>query len=108
MVDLKSTVILRVLAFLLTDVLVDHLVGDGTGGHSKIAPRPEVAAPVLFLEMGEFLKQLPSTRSLKPLHDLADVLVRSIADEYAHMIGRNLARDDLQLPKRYRRIMRLH
>jgi hypothetical protein len=71
-------------------------------------------APVLLLEMGEFLEQKPRTRSLEPLYDLADVLVRPIADEHVHMVRRYLARDDVQFvlhcdlpqkipnPRRYR------
>ena len=35
--------------------------------------------------------------SLEPLDDLADVLMGSIADEHVHMIGSDLAGDDLQL-----------
>ena len=54
-------------------------------------------APVLFLEMGELLEQEPRTRSLEPLHDLADVLMGPIADEHVHMLGCHLARDDVQL-----------
>src|SRR5713101_4985446 len=54
-------------------------------------------APVLLLEMGEFLEQEPRTRSLEPLHDLADVLMGSIADEHMHMVGCHLTGDDVQL-----------
>src|SRR3990172_10351178 len=47
--------------------------------------------------MRELLKQNARARALQPLHDLADVLMRPVAQEHMHMIGRDLARDDVQV-----------
>ena len=94
---MKSTVVLDRLALLLVDVLVDHVVGDGAGGHGEVAARPEVPAPELTLEVRELLQQEPRTRSLEPLHDLADVLVSAVAEEQVHVVRGDFARDDLEI-----------
>jgi hypothetical protein len=61
---LKSTVVLDRLAFLLVDVLVDHLIGDRPGGDRKVAACPEVPTPELALEVRKLLEEL---RELVPL-----------------------------------------
>src|SRR5208282_648077 len=53
-------------------------------------------APVLLFEMRKLLEQQPRTRSLEPLHDLADAMMCPIADEHVHMVRCYLARDDMQ------------
>jgi len=54
---LKSIVVLDRLAFLLVDVLVDHLIADRAGGDRKVAACPEVPTPELALEMRELLEE---------------------------------------------------
>ena len=94
---MKSTVVLDRLAFLLVDVLVDHLIGDRARGDRKVAARPEVPTPELALEVRELLKEKARAGALEPLHDLADVLVRAVAEEQVHVIRGDLARDDLEI-----------
>src|SRR5262249_44963075 len=96
-VDLKSTIIPHWLALLLVDVLVDHLIGNVAGRHCKVSPRPEMSSPILLLEMWELLEQHARTSTLEPLYDLADVLMRPIAEEHVHMVSRHLAQDDVQI-----------
>ena len=48
---MKSTVVLGQFAFLLVDVLVDHLIGDSAGDNAEVAARPELPASELPLEM---------------------------------------------------------
>src|SRR4051794_12680480 len=53
--------------------------------------------PELPLEMRELLEQEARAGALEPLHDLADVLVRTVTDEQVHVIRGDLARDDVQV-----------
>jgi hypothetical protein len=73
------------LAFLLVDVLVDHLIGDRPGGDRKVAACPEVPTPELALEVRKLLEEKARAGALEPLHDLADVLVRAVAEEQVHV-----------------------
>jgi hypothetical protein len=87
----------RPLAFLLVDVLVDHLISDRAGGDRKVAARPEVPTPELALEVRELLKEKARAGALEPLHDLADVLVRAAAEEQVHVVRGDFTRDDLKI-----------
>ena len=57
---MKSTVVLDRLAFLLVDVLVDHLIGDRPGGDRKVAACPEVPTPELAPEVRKLLQKVTS------------------------------------------------
>ncbi len=89
-VDSKSTVVLDRLPFLLGDVLFDHPVGDGARSHGEVSPRPQVAAPELFPEVGEFLEEHAGTDALEPLHDLAHALVGAVGDQEVDMVACHL------------------
>ena len=52
---------------------------------------------MLLLEMWELLQQDARARPLASLDDLADVLMRPIAQEHVDMIARHLARDDVKV-----------
>ena len=52
--------------------------------------------PELFPKTGKLLEQHPRTRSLQPLHDLADFLGRSIRQEDVNMVACDFPGDDLQ------------
>src|SRR5262249_14100428 len=56
-----------------------------------------MSSPILLLEMWELLEQHARASTLEPLYDLADVLMRPIAEEHVHMVSRHLARDDVQI-----------
>lgn len=75
----------------------DHVVGYGAGRDREVASRPQVPTPILLLEVRELLEQDARARALQPLHDLADVLMCPVAQEHVHMLGRHLARDDVQV-----------
>ena len=94
---MKLTVILDRFTFLLVDVLVDHLIGDRAGGDRKVAACPEVPTPELALEVRELLEEKARAGALEPLHDLADVLVRAVAEEQVHVVRGDFARDDLEI-----------
>ena len=77
-VDWKSTVIHHLLALLLIDVLPDHLVRDRAAADRKVASCPKVPPPKLLAEAGKLLQQHARTDPFQPLHDLADLLRRSV------------------------------
>jgi len=84
--------------FLLGDVLSDHLVGDGTRGHREIAAGPQVAPPELLPQVGEFFEQHAGADPFEPLHNLADALMRGVANQKVDMVACHLPRDDGQFP----------
>ena len=97
-VDSKSTVVVERFPFLLSDVLSDHLVGDGARGHREIAARPQVAAPELFAQVGELFEEHAGADPLEPLHDLAHTLMRAVAKQEVDMVACHLPRDNGQFP----------
>lgn len=47
------------LAFLLVDVFANHLVGDRARADGQLSAGPEMPAPELLAQMGEFLQRHP-------------------------------------------------
>src|SRR5665213_1256703 len=62
-----------------------------------MAPRRQMLTPELLPEMQIPLQQYPRTRPFEPLHDLADLLRRSVAQKAMNVVSCDLARDNLQL-----------
>ena len=93
---MKSTVIVNRFTLLFINILLDHFIGDITGADSQIATSPEMPAPKHFAKMRKFGKKNTRAYAFQPLHDLADILGRSIADKHVNMIARYLPGDYLQ------------
>jgi len=58
-------------AFLVADVLHNRLVGHISARRDEVAASPQVAAPILFLQVFELHHQLSRGLALDVLHDLA-------------------------------------
>ena len=76
---------------MLVDVGADHLLRHRPAADGEIPPRPEVPAPELSAETGILLQQDARADPLKPLHDLAHSLRRTVGDEDVNMVACDLA-----------------
>jgi hypothetical protein len=79
---------------LFFDILLDHLVCDATRVYGKIAARPEMSAPELFLQLWKFGQKDARAYSFQLLHDLADVLGWAIGNERMDVIVGDFPRDN--------------
>ncbi len=86
-VNYKLTVIMHRFSFLLSNVLLDHLIRDGSGADGQVPSGPKVPAPELLPEMRKFLKEHPRTRPLQPLHYFAEVLMGMIGDKNVNIVA---------------------
>ena len=85
------------LSFLFGNVLLDHLVRDGSRGRSKVSSGPYVSPPQLLPQMWEFLKEYPWTRSFQPLSHFANGMVGMIGNQDVNMVARHFAAQNLQI-----------
>ena len=93
---MKSTVVLNRLPFLTRDVLFDQRIRDGARGDREVASGPQVAAPELPAEVGEFLQEHPGADPFQPLGDHADTLVRAVGDQEVDMVTCDLPLQDFE------------
>ena len=96
-VDLKSTVVNYGLALLILNVLLDHFIGDVTWADSQIAPSPKMTAPKLFAQMRKLWKQDTWADTFQPLHDLTDIVRRTVPYEHVYMVACYFTRYHVQL-----------
>ena len=87
----------EILALLIFDVPLDHLVGDGTGGRGKVAPCPEMPSPEFLAQLRKHLEELIGTLALELLHGIGNVQRHGIRDEQMDMIWGYFAADDVHL-----------
>ena len=95
-VDCKSTIIRHRFSLLRLDILLNHLIGQIARADGQIAPGPEVPPPKLLAPMGELLEHEPRADPFKPLHDLADILMRLVLHKHMDMVAGHFAGDNLQ------------
>ena len=73
-------------SFLLSNVLLYHLIRNGPVADCQIPAGPNVPTPQLPPEMWKFLKEYPRTRPFQPLHNFAYVMMRMIGYEHVNMV----------------------
>ena len=73
-------------SFLFGNILLNHLIRDGSGAYRQIPAGPNVPAPKLLPEMWKFLKEYPRTRPFQPLHNFAYVLIGTIGYEHVNIL----------------------
>lgn len=88
---------MKILPFLVLDVLLNHLVGNGARGRSKVAPSPEVSSPESFANTWEELEQFVRALALDLLHDVADGEMGWIGGEEMNMVRGHFAADDMDI-----------
>ena len=91
----------RITSFLAFEVVfgvfLDHLGGDIARTADKVAPGPEVLAPVSFLQLRELHLQLPAGLALEVLYEGGDVGGGVDGDEDMYMIRSHCSREDLDV-----------
>jgi len=73
-------------SFLFGNVLLNHLIRDGSRAHCQIPSGPNVPPPQLLPQMWEFLKEHPRTRPFQPLHNFTHVLMGMVGYKYVNMV----------------------
>ncbi len=76
---------------LIFNVLFDHLIRDVAAAATEVAPRPEMASPILLAQMGKLRQQMVRCLPFQSLHQLTDGHLRRNRDEKMHMILRKSA-----------------
>ena len=90
-VDEKSTVVGHLLAFLLFDILPDHLVSDGSRTDREIAVCPPVSIPEFSPSMSKPLEPDVRKDSLPPRHDWAHVRMGPVSEKQVTLVACDLA-----------------
>jgi hypothetical protein len=84
-VDSKSTAVLDRFPFLFRDVFFDHRVRDGPQGDYEVTLDPQVPAPELLQEVGDFLERHTKADPFQSSDNRADALVRMIDDQEVYI-----------------------
>src|SRR5690606_22097641 len=87
--NLRIVVVYWLRAVLVADVLRDRFVGHIATRRYKVAASPEMAAPILFLDMIELHHDLSRHLTLDELHDPARRQSRRAGKQHVDMIPRN-------------------
>ncbi len=93
-VDYKSTVVMQRLTFLLGNVRLNHLIGQITRTDCQVAPRPEMTPPEHPPQMRKLLQKYSRADPFQPLHNPANVYVRSVPHKNVNVVARYLPRQD--------------
>ena len=93
---MKSTIIYHGLTFLLLNILLYHFISNIARADCQISSGPKVSAPKLLSQMRKLRQQNPRAYTFQSLHNLADILSRTIRYEHMNMITGNLSRDDVK------------
>ena len=88
---------MEVLALLVFDVLLNHLVRDVAAADGAVPSGPEVSSPELFPDVWQFFVEEVHTLALEFLRYVTDREIGWIGEEQVNMIRGNLSADDAHL-----------
>lgn len=84
------------------DVLSDHLIGHIPSADGEIAPRPQVASPILAAQLTKLLQQTSAGTSFQALHQHADCQMWRHRQQQMDVVTGDMPTHDVHLQGRTR------